>query len=561
MKVVKLAALGMLAALSLVAQTAPEPARPVVAQRVDVDTPGGALLNFRPRGKTTVELRGAGRLRTASASARVEGKEGYIEIEIKGDDVRALPSAGTFGSDFLTYVVWVVPVNGAAANAGELAVGEGGIEDLKVTTSYRTFWLLVTAEPHFAVQNPSAEMVLVSQSQAQTRTGNKAHEVPGELFYYTHYTDYETTPSQGVSGAPRELQQARKAAELAERAGVPTDTIAPPAEMLRQAQGFLREAEAELQRGGDSQQLVWYARAATQLAENARALTVGAVGGLVAQRLHQELQQVRSQYSQAQERLAQTQSELTRLKDSFSQLEASLDGERRRTRELEGQLLALRERVSLAEGMLEGNREQTARLERERHSICDELRRQLAALGHLAQEGNQLALSLASDLLFDSNSYQLRPASRESLAKLAALRATLFPQVAVRYEGHTDLVGEEEYNQWLSEQRALAVYQYFLQEEISRKPSEDEVAWLQQRLQVVERLLDMNYNTARRERTRRQQWLAELGSAVVGKGMREPQVPERGPNAQNRRVTLVFAESTLGGLTSVCLAPEPAPQG
>jgi len=69
-----------------------------------------------------------------------------------------------------------------------------------------------------------------------------------------------------------------------------------------------------------------------------------------------------------------------------------------------------------------------------------------------------VVLTLASDLLFDFNRYDLKPAARESLARLAVLRLLLFPSADVLHEGHTDLTGEEDYNQWLSEQRALSVY-------------------------------------------------------------------------------------------------------
>jgi len=53
--------------------------------------------------------------------------------------------------------------------------------------------------------------------------------------------------------------------------------------------------------------------------------------------------------------------------------------------------------------------------------------------------------------------------------------------------------------------------------------------------------------------------LAQLGGAVVGKGMSEPLVPEKGADEQNRRVALVFPEGNVRGLSSLCPADSSVP--
>jgi len=565
MKKGTLALLVLLAAVLLAAQEAAPP--PGATQAIEVDAAEGAILSFRTRGKTTVELVGTPRFRYASGKVEVENRTGYVEIKLGRGDIQGLPPASRWGADYLTYVLWVVPVSGAAMNVGEVVLRDGRAEELKVSAPYQTFWFLVTAEPDFAVSQPSPVAVLVSRNQEETRTGNKALAVPGKLLYYTRYTDYDTAPAGAQSpGVPDDLRQARHAVALASRnellgPAAPTgrDLLADEQrarDRMEQARAYLAEAEAEARREGESQEMVQLARTATQLAEDARALATGAAA---TNRLAAEVDGLRRSEAEARQELTRAQRDLTSLGDRFSQLEAALDLERRRTRDLEGQLLALREQVGLLEGTVEGSQQETARLQGERSRLCDELRRQLASLGQLTEQGNQLALSLASDILFEFNRYNLQPAARENLAKLAVLRLLLFPEAPVRFEGHTDLVGDEDYNQWLSEQRALAVYRYFLEAQLAQSRIPDESAYLQERLEVVAKLLNMNYNTARRQAGQRREMLALLDGAVVGKGMTEPLVPEKGPNEQNRRVTLVFPEATVRGLSSLCPANPTVP--
>ncbi|MFQ5662400.1 MAG: OmpA family protein [Terriglobia bacterium] len=561
--------LGLLAALALGAQEPPPPRLPATVQAIEVEAPGGAILSFRPRGTTTVELKGTERMPNAAVALKVESRPGFVEIDINRGAIKGLRPAWRFGRDFLTYVLWVVSVDGAAMNVGEITFEHGIPISINVTTTYQTFWMMVTAEPDFAVHDPSPVVVLISQSQEETPSSHKARPVPGKLIYYTNYTKYDRRPpGKAPAEVPAELLQARKAVELAAQAGIlaqPTPAEEEPLpdedrtrQTLQLAQAFLGEAEAGFQGKSVSPQTIQFARTAAQIAENARALALGAVGGIALRQLSREIERLQAQKSQTGEQLAEAQRELASLRDRLTQLEASLDQERRRTRQLEGEMLALQERANVLERVLAGADQESVRLRQERDKICAELRRQLASLGQLTEEGGRLVLTLASDILFDFNRYDLRPAARENLAKLAIVRLLLFPTAEVRYEGHTDLVGEEAYNQWLSEQRALSVYHYFLQERLARSANEEERAQLEERWRGVKGLLKMSYNAARRQPNRRQELLAALGDTVVGKGMREPVVPERGPNERNRRVALIFPQVERGEVTSLCAPGPPA---
>ena len=106
------AAVGLIAAaLGVAAQT---PSRAPAASAQAVEVPGGTILSYRTKGSTTVELRGTERAQGASAVAKVENRGGAVEIELRRGAVSGLGAASRFGADMLTYVLWVVPLDGAS---------------------------------------------------------------------------------------------------------------------------------------------------------------------------------------------------------------------------------------------------------------------------------------------------------------------------------------------------------------------------------------------------------------------------------------------------------------
>ena len=67
----------------------------------------------------------------------------------------------------------------------------------------------------------------------------------------------------------------------------------------------------------------------------------------------------------------------------------------------------------------------------------------------------QMVVSISSDVLFDFSSAALTPAADDTVRKLAArVTGTTGPVTVV---GHTDSVGDDDFNQKLSNQRAQAV--------------------------------------------------------------------------------------------------------
>jgi hypothetical protein len=71
--------------------------------------------------------------------------------------------------------------------------------------------------------------------------------------------------------------------------------VAHTHEALTQAKAFLARAEAAYKKDPRDQTVVQFARTSAQSAENARALAVGAVGGLLVRQLESDLAQVRDE--------------------------------------------------------------------------------------------------------------------------------------------------------------------------------------------------------------------------------------------------------------------------
>jgi hypothetical protein len=265
--------------------------------RVDLNQPDGQILSYRHlAGPTDVVLRGTKLAPNAQVRLKVGSRPGFVELDINRGGVVGLKPAHLLGRDFLTYVLWAVSVDGRASNLGEITFEGDRAIAVNVTTPYQTFWLMVTAEPNYAVVDPSHQVMLYSVEQSGP-VSSRAHPIKSELFYFTHYTTYDADTARTVESFPNQLLQARKAVELAARSGVlASDTPMTGLKeesftraALAQARQFLQQAEDVYRRNPRSQEVVQFARTAAQSAENARALAMGAVGGLVNQQLRDKI--------------------------------------------------------------------------------------------------------------------------------------------------------------------------------------------------------------------------------------------------------------------------------
>src|SRR5678810_302556 len=143
----------------------PENKTPVMTLTVNVVERTTKAINYRHRGgSTTIDFKGTQLMPKASGEAKVESKQGYIEIEVEFDD---LQSARKFGPEYLTYVMWAITPEGRATNLGEVILN-GTKSKLNVTTELQAFGLVVTAEPYFAVSQPSDLVVMENSIRPDT---------------------------------------------------------------------------------------------------------------------------------------------------------------------------------------------------------------------------------------------------------------------------------------------------------------------------------------------------------------------------------------------------------
>ncbi len=87
-----------------------------------------------------------------------------------------------------------------------------------------------------------------------------------------------------------------------------------------------------------------------------------------------------------------------------------------------------------------------------------EIRQDIAG-ARVERVGEGIRITFDSGILFDINKAELKPVSKENIAKLAAILQK-YPDRVILLEGHTDAAGSAEYNLELSRLRAQAVSNY-----------------------------------------------------------------------------------------------------
>jgi flagellar motor protein MotB len=187
-----------------------------------------------------------------------------------------VPPPSRFGSQYLTYVVWAISPDGRPENLGELMLDASNKAKLRTSTSLQTFAMIVTAEPHFSVSQPSDAMVM--ENVLAPGTVGRVEEVNAtyELLPRKEFT-YDITAQQAPGGKPVSrdeydaivaIYQAQNAVQMAEAENA--DRYAP--DRMSKARQLLEKARSYPK--NLSKDLVALAREATQVAEDARTIAV-----------------------------------------------------------------------------------------------------------------------------------------------------------------------------------------------------------------------------------------------------------------------------------------------
>jgi outer membrane protein OmpA-like peptidoglycan-associated protein len=445
--------------------------------RVTVVSRTTKAINYHHRsGSTHIDFRGTELMPLARGDAKVESRLGSTKVETHLDH---LSPAGQFGPEYLTYVLWAITPEGRALNLGEVVL-QGNHADLLSTTDLQSFGLIVTAEPYFAVSQPSD--VVVAENFVRSDTTGTIEQVDAkyELLQRGQYI-VDRGKYQAVKIDPKgplQLAEAENAIEIARIAGA--DHYA--ADTLQKAQIDFQNANDFLNRSRDRKRSETNAREAAQMAEDARLISVkklqedqlAAERAAAAQREAEA--QRRAQQSATEARLQQerrAQAELDRqaadtarqeaqlAADRAAQERAAADAARAAAIEQQNVLRAQADRSRLAAQEAEAAQQKA---EAEKTQLRERLRQQLNSILETRETARGLIVNI-SDVLFDFNKYTLKPGAREKMAKVSGILLA-YPGLTIKVEGYTDSIGSDEYNLKLSEQRADSVRDYLVQQAV-----------------------------------------------------------------------------------------------
>jgi outer membrane protein OmpA-like peptidoglycan-associated protein len=433
-------------------------------------------INYQNRKSTEIGFQGSPLLPLAKGQAKVDSERGRIAIAA---EFRNLEPAQKFGAEYLTYVLWAITPEGKSNNLGEVLLS-GGKSKLTVTTTLQTFGLIVTAEPYYAVAEPSdaviLENVVVPGTSGTIQQMNANYRSFGRGLY--SYDVAAATQSYPKFKVPLELEEARNAVQIAKSA----DAQQYAADVFSKAQLALVNAEGVLKRKGDKKEVTQDSRDAVQNAAEALQMTIqrredeeaAQEKAAAAQRTAKaQAEAEAAAASQKEEAAAREQAELQRQK---AELESQQAGQARAQAELQAQQESLARAAAEAKSQQDAQaaaqaqqaaaqaQQAAAQSEMEKQQLRAALLQQFNRILPTRDTPRGLKVNIA-DVLFDTGKHDLRGPAREALAKLSGI-VVAHPGLKLQVEGFTDVVGSDTYNQTLSENRANSVRAYLINQGI-----------------------------------------------------------------------------------------------
>jgi outer membrane protein OmpA-like peptidoglycan-associated protein len=414
----------------------------------------------------------------------VNSKRGSIEIDAEFGD---LQRPTTFGNEYLTYILWAISPEGRAVNLGEVLVGDNHRSKLRVTTDLQAFALIVTAEPYYAVRQPSNVVVLENVVRESTKGTTEAVNAKYELMERGGYipTGYKFDPVVLNARLPLEFFEARNALRIAQSEGAEqyaSDSYQHAVQLMNNADEYATRKHI------DEKPLIAVSREAVQTSEDAREIAVKKLDEI---RLANERQassdaqaQSQAQANDAIRRKEQAQSDTAQALTAKTQAES--DAAKARADAADAQAAAAQAKSAMVDSQVasanavsaaQADAEQSRlaaqqaqasaqQAETDKAAMRARLSEQLNSILQTRDSARGLIVSM-SDVLFDTGKYSLKPGAREKLAKVAGILLA-YPALNIEVGGYTDNVGSDEMNQTLSENRAGSVRDYLVQQGVSR---------------------------------------------------------------------------------------------
>jgi outer membrane protein OmpA-like peptidoglycan-associated protein len=431
-------------------------------------------------GASDVDLAGTALLPSADGKAKVRSKRGTMEVEA---DFGNLQNPTTFGTEYLTYVMWAISPDGHAVNLGEVLIGGNDRSKLTATTNLQAFALIVTAEPYFAVHQPSNVVVLENVIRADTKGTPEAMHAKYELMERGGYipTGYKFDPVVLDARLPLEFLEARNAVRIAKSEGAESYA----GESYQHAVQLMDTADAYATEGhSDTKQLIAKSRETVQTAEDAREIAVKRIeddrrlserqASADAQAESQaQADRAMRQKEQAQADAASAQDAAARAQADSANAQAATANAQAATAEARADMANNQATSAAAINAAQADADQSRMIaqkaqegqhqaDSEKAAMRAQLEVRLNEILETRDSARGLIVSM-SDVLFDTGQYSLKPGAREKLAKVAGILIA-YPSLNIAVGGYTDNVGGDEMNQKLSENRAGSVRDYLVQE-------------------------------------------------------------------------------------------------
>ena len=490
---------------------------PAPAYRVVVTSRTIQAVNYRHRsGASEVGFAGTALLPSAIGTAKVRSKRGTLEVEAEFEN---LQNPTTFGSEYLTYVLWAISPEGRPVNLGEVLVGSNDRSKLTATTDLQAFALIVTAEPYYAVRQPSDVVVLENVIRADTKGSTEEVDAKYELLERGGYlpTGYKFDPIVLNANLPLEFYEARNALRIAKSEGA--DIYASESYQHAVQQMNIADSDA-ISAHVEKKPLIAAAREAVQTAEDAREIAIKRIEGdrLLAERQASADAQARAQAEadralqlkeQAQADAARAQADAARAQAETARNQAAsaaaiaasqaaadqaqadaarahadaatnqaasaaaiaasqaaadqAQGDAARVQaDAAANQAASAAALAAAQADADKARLIAQQADSDKAAMRTQLSLQLNRILQTRDSARGLIVSM-SDVLFDTGRYSLKPGAREKLAKVAGILMA-YPSLNIEVGGYTDNVGGDDMNQKLSENRAAAVRDYLVQQ-------------------------------------------------------------------------------------------------
>lgn len=475
-------------------------------------------VDYRRGDHTDIDITGTDLSPNVTGKAKIINKRGLTDIHVEAENLK---SANALDASYLTYVLWAISPEGTAKNIGEL-VEKNGKASLHTTTNLQAFALVITAEPDFAVSQPSELVVAENTMKATTKGSPEPINVHYQVYPRSTYLSQASPAPADIyrdhKNAPLDLLEARNAVRIAESSHADeyaSDALKRAQQLLQQAEdafnshhsdktvetsarsavqsaeearmlGVRGEHQAKLERdrqeaheraaqaenqAQSAQQQAAQAEAARQAAEQRaqaeqqHALQVQQQAQEEAQRraqLEQQNQQAQQQATQAQQQAqeAQQQAELQRQQAEQAQQQAQAEAQRRAAAEQQAQQTG--QQVDEARRQAQEAEQRAQAAETQQQQMRQQLRDQLNQILQTRDTARGLIVSMP-DVLFDTGSANLKSTARERLAKVSGILIA-HPDIKVEVDGYTDSTGDAMFNQKLSQDRAASVQAYLTQQ-------------------------------------------------------------------------------------------------